>query len=94
MENKKNMENKKFYPVFSVDVCFASYAIEYKLIGAKNVKDLRQHIKAIVSDYGLSEEELSVLETGGKRDAYRIVKMKNVYTDKPYQILDSFSYYE
>ena len=67
--------------------------MEYKLIGAKNVKDLRQHIKAIVSDYGLSEEELSVLETG-KRDADRIVRMKNVYTDKPYQILDSFSYYE
>lgn len=88
------MENKKFYPVFSVDVCFTPYAMEYKLIGAKNVKDLRQHIKAILSDDGIiNEEELSVLETG-KRDSFRIVKMKNVYTDKPYKILDSFTYYE
>ena len=88
------MKDKKLYPVFRVDVCFTSYAMEYKLIGAKNVKDLRQHIKAILSDAGIiNEEELSVLETG-KRDSFRFVKMKNVYTDKPYKILDSFAYYE
>ncbi len=87
------MENKKLYPVFRVDVCFEPYAMEYKLIGAKDAKDLRQQIKAILSDYGFDKEELSILETEN-RDANRIVKMENIYTDKPYKILKSFAYYE
>ena len=83
-------QNFKMYPVFRVDICFSGYAIDYALIGAESVKDLLNHIHDIFSDddlnYGLVSVD-NITET-------RIEEVKGLYTDKPYTVIDSYSYYE
>ena len=83
---------KKFYPVFSVDICFTGYAMHYVLIGAESVEDLIAHIHDILTDndlaYGTGSIDELVSETS------RFEEVKNMYTNKPYVVLDRYSYYE
>lgn len=82
-----------FYKVYEVDVCFSSYALEYKLIGTKDENDLKSHIKDILEET-LTERQLS--EIIAPKDEYypRITEIKGLFTDKPYKVLTSYAYYE
>ncbi|MBQ3416066.1 MAG: hypothetical protein IJH39_12190 [Clostridia bacterium] len=88
----REKKEKKFYPVFRMDVCFTGYAMHYILVGAENVGDLIAHIHNFLTDddldYGAESVDELALETS------RFEEVKDMYTDKPYVILDSFSYYE
>ena len=88
--SEKKVE-RKFYPVFRIDICFTGYAMHYILIGAESVNDLIAHIHDILNDddldYGGSIDYLA-------SDTSRFEEVRNMYTDKPYVILDSYSYYE
>jgi hypothetical protein len=44
------MEEKKFYQVFSIDICFTSYAIDYVFVGGESAEDIRNHFKDIFPD--------------------------------------------
>ena len=85
-------KEKKFYPVFRIDICFTGYAMHYILVGAQSVDDLIAHIHDILTDddldYGTASVDELVLETS------RFEEVKDTYTDKPYVVLDSYSYYE
>ena len=88
----REKKEKKFYPVFRIDICFTGYAMHYVLVGAESVNDLIAHIHDILKDddldYGAESVDELALETS------RFEEVKDMYTDKPYVILDSFSYYE
>lgn len=90
-ERRENKE-KKFYSVFRIDICFTGYAMHYILVGAQSVDDLIAHIHDFLTDddldYGTESVDELALETS------RFEEVKNMYTDKPYIVLDSFSYYE
>ena len=86
---------KKYYPIFKIDVCFSPYAIDYILVGAKDVDDLIAHIKTdaiegidLTDDYIYSFSNLKTDYDG------RIKVMDNSFTDKPYVVLGEFRYYE
>lgn len=81
------MEEKKVFPVFSVDVCFDSYAMDQVLVGAESVDDLIKNLKPIVR-YKREVNKIS------KERETRIVKIPNLYTDKPYTVLDRYAYFE
>ena len=81
------MEEKKVFPVFSVDVCFDPYSMSQILVGAESVEDLIKNLKPIVR-YKKDRDKIS------KEREWRIVKVPNLYTDKPYEVLDRYSYYE
>lgn len=83
---------KKFYPVFSVDICFTGYAMHYVLIGAESVEDLIAHIHDILTDNDLDYGTGSIDELA--YETSRFEEVKNMYTDKPYVVLDRYSYYE
>ena len=83
---------KKFYPVFSVDICFTGYAMHYVLIGAESVEDLIAHIHDILTDNDLAYGTGSIDELA--YETSRFEEVKNMYTDKPYVVLDRYSYYE
>lgn len=82
-----------FYQVYEVDVCFSSYALEYKLIGAKDESDLKSHIKDILGET-LTERQLSEIIAPEDEDYPRINKINGLFTDKPYKVLTSYAYYE
>ena len=90
--NYKTGVRKKVYPVFKIDICFSSYAIHYILVGAVSVEDLIDHIHEFLSDndinFGCGRVDKLVSETS------RFEEVKNMYTDKPYTIIDSYSYVE
>lgn len=88
---------KELYPVFSVDVCFASYAIDWILVGAKSKKDLIDNLDwndgviEIFETFGSFDDAMRQIEEG---DYHRIKQIEGLYTDTPYKILDRCSYYE
>ena len=88
----REKKEKKFYPVFRIDVCFTGYAMNYVLVGAENMDDLIAHIHDIFTDNDLDYGTASVDELASETS--RFEEVKNMYTDNPYVILDSFSYYE
>ena len=75
------------FPVFSVDKCFDSYAIDQVLVGAENVDDLLNNLKPIVGTK-------KIVNKISKEREWRIIKIANLYTDKPYEILDECAYWE
>jgi len=85
-------KEKKFYPVFRIDVCFSGYAMHYVLVGAESIDDLIAHIHDILTDDDLDYDAASVDYLAS--EASRFEEVKNMYTDNPYVILDSYSYYE
>lgn len=85
-------KEKKFYPVFRIDICFTGYAMHYVLVGAESVDDLIAHIHDILKDDDLDYGMASVDELSSETS--RFEEVKNMYTDKPYTVLDSYSYYE
>jgi len=92
MPNYKPGVTKKVYPVFRIDICFTGYAIHYILVGAASVEDLIDHIHEFLSDndidFGCGSVDELVSETS------RFEEVKNMYTDKPYTIIDSYAYFE
>lgn len=83
------------YKVYEVDVCFTSYAMDICLIGAKNVKDLKAHLREIFEGELENINIEVLLASSGKKELYsRIREMKSLFTDKPYTIIDRFGYYE
>ena len=81
------MEEKKVFPVFSVDVCFDSWAMDQVLVGAESEEDLFKNLKPIVR-YKKDRIKIS------KERDWRITKVPNLYTDKPYTVLDRYAYFE
>ena len=43
-------KNRELYNIYSIDVCFESYAMDEVLVGAKSKKDLIAHIKDVFPD--------------------------------------------
>ncbi len=87
---------KELYPVFRVDICFEAYAMEDKLIGAKSREDLIENFdfKSCLHDRFDSEDLQEHLFLLKNNKEYRIAQIKGLYTDKPYEVLDTFAYYE
>lgn len=91
-------QEKKYYQVFSVDVCFDAWSMNYIMVGGESVDDVASHLK----------EVYSLIDKHGKRRYYdqnkvkRVVKEKatrikpiqDVFTTTPYKILDQYAYYE
>lgn len=92
LSNYKDGVIKKVYPVFRIDICFIDYAIHYILVGAVSVEDLIDHIHEFLTDndinFSCGRVDKLVSETS------RFEEVKNMYTDKPYTIIDSYSYVE
>ena len=82
------MEEKKVFPVFSVDVCLVSYAMDQVLIGAESVDDLIKNLSTVIDI-----DKRVVKKVSNEKD-WRISKISNLYTDKPYTLLDRYTYYE
>ncbi len=87
---------KKLYPVFRVDVCFSSYAIDYKLIGAKSREDLIENFDWADANIDIFDEAFTFKEAMDhmKGEDFRIKQIEGLYTDTPYKTLTTFAYYE
>lgn len=81
------------YQVFSVDICCQGYAIDFLLIGAKNKDDLRTHIVPILESVNIDSNEIGNIVSAFGFDA-RVKEKDGLYTDRPYEVLDRFAYYE
>ena len=81
------MEEKKYYPVFTVNVYFGEWGMEYILVGAEDEEDLINHLKSFV-DYKRDAKKIA------KEKDTRIIKVQNMFTDKPYKVLDRYAYFE
>jgi len=84
---------EKLYPVFQVDVCFSSYAMDYELVGAETISDLKEHLNEIFGN-SLTKEEIKKIKHPGQNDFNRIKKLDGIYTKEPYKNLTSYGYYE
>lgn len=89
-------KEKKFYPVFRIDACFTGYAMEDVYIGAVDKDDLVNHLKDILTgfwgkDNPTTDDEYikEIIE-----EDYRIKEVEHMFTDNPYTIIESCSYYE
>ena len=95
VEYRENKE-KKFYPVFRVDVCFSGYAMEDVYIGAVDKDDLVNHLKDILTGFwkedNPTDEDEYIKEI--IEEDYRIKEIDHMFTDNPYTIIESCSYYE
>ena len=86
--------DKELYPVFRVDICFEPYSIDDVLIGAKSQEDLLENFDFKKCLQGVSEEELQLRIAILKRFENRIELVKDLYTDRPYEVLETFRYHE
>ena len=84
--------DKELYPIFSVDICTQSYAMEESLIGAINVDDLIEHLPEILKKLGKSYQERREIMKGLKE--YKPEVIDGAYTDKPYTQLTVYGYWE
>ena len=57
-------KNRELYNIYSIDVCFESYAMDEVLVGAKSKKDLIAHIKDVFPDEDYEIQEYDVGEDG------------------------------
>lgn len=87
--NTENIETqmKKYYPVFSIDICFDSYASNEILVGAESKKDLINHLNDFIK---LKKHVKQII----KDNEWRIKEIPNLFTNKIYSILDSYAYFE
>ena len=83
---------KEFYQVFGVDLCASSYAMEEALIGAKDKDDLISKLPEILKKRGHTESVKRIIKQNSGDYYPRLIE--NVYTDKPYEVLDTYAYYE
>ena len=74
---------KKYYPLFSVDVCTMSYAMDYRLVGAESPEDLLAHWDEV---FGNTPVEIKSLD--------RITPIPDAYTTTPYKVIDGYGYCE
>ena len=85
------MEEKKYYQVFSVDVCTDSYAMEHILMGAETIDALVEYLESHLTDIGYDEyTRYRVIE----EKELRIRALEDTYTTEPYTIIVNYSYYE
>ena len=78
--------DKELYPVFELDVCTMSYAIDFILVGAKDENDVIQHLPEILKDIDKCAKDRKEIIKRYKYDSeyYKPTPVPNVYTDKPY----------
>lgn len=88
--------DKELYPVFELDVCTMSYAMDTILIGAKDEKDVIKHLPEILKNAGKdSRERKRIIENYTiDSDCYKPVLVPNVYTDTLYEKLSGYFYAE
>ena len=84
--------DKELYPIFSVDTCTQSYSVEYTLIGAKDVDDLLAHLPDILKEMGKPYKERRQLLKEYK--TWTPDPIEGAYTDRPYEPLSTYAYYE
>ena len=90
---------QEYYQVFSVDTCFSSYAINYHLIGAKDVDDLIEHLEKTFTYYDaggkkhllFTKKEIKAIS---KDRDWCIETLANTFTTVPYEIITTFGYAE
>lgn len=78
--------DKELYPVFELDVCTMSYAMDSILVGANNEVDVIKHLDEILKDAGKDYKERQRIRENYIHDneCYKPVLVPNVYTDTPY----------
>ena len=88
--------DKELYPVFELDVCTMSYAIDTILIGAKDEKDVIKHLPEILKNAGkdYAERKRNIENYTVNSDCYKPVLVPNVYTDTLYKKLSEYFYAE
>lgn len=84
--------DKELYPIFEVDTCIQSYAMEYTLIGAIDLDDLLKHLPNILKEMGKPYKERRQMMEDYKVWHPKVVE--GTYTDKPYVPLSTYAYYE
>ena len=81
--------NQVMYPVFQVDIYFGSWGMEFVLVCAEDITDLKNHLETIFPD--LTKREIKKL----KKDDWRIKSIPGLFPDTPpYTIITSYSYIE
>lgn len=78
---------EKMYQVYSVDTYFDSYGITYELVGAESKEDLIAHL----GDFIQYKKDRKRIESESE---WRIKEIPHMFTDVPYEVIDSFGYYE
>ena len=84
------------YKVFEIDTCFSSYAMDYRLVGAKDKEDLKSHLEDILGEMCTKKEIEDIISSDIEDEGSytRIKEMNGLFTDEPYKILTSYGYYE
>ena len=89
---------KKYYQVFSVDMSFDPWSMNYVLIGGESEDDVASHLKEIYSFIGHKGKRVYFNQKYVKRvikeKTNRIVPINDLFTTAPYKLLDTFGYYE
>lgn len=83
---------KKYYPLFSVDVCTMTYAMDYRIVGAESPEDLLAHWEELFGNDTLIDYEHDTPVEIKSLD--RITPISDAYTTTPYKVIDGYSYYE
>ena len=83
---------KKYYPLFSVDVCTMTCAMDYRLVGAESPEDLLAHWDEVFENVTLIDFENDDPVDIKRLD--RITPIPDAYTTTPYKVIDGYSYYE
>ena len=76
------------YPVYELDLYFSDWGMHNVLIGAKSKQDLRRHLSP--DDLGLTKREYNELW----KKSWRVRKVDELFTDKPYVRLCTYYYSE
>lgn len=85
---------KQYYPVYTIDICFESYATDYIWVGAEDTQHLLEWLFSKESGYKFNKAQKKEIKDSLKGEWSRARKLKHVWTDTPYKVLESFGYYE
>ena len=77
--------NRELYNIYSIDVCFESYAMDEVLVGAKSKDDLIEHIKDVFpdSDYEIQDYDIGTFGEYPDNKVGDIVKIPQ-YTEEQF----------
>lgn len=81
--------DKEIYKVFEIDIATEEYSIDCILVGANDKEDLVKNLPNILKGFEYNKKKIKkIIENDF------INEIDNLYTDKPYFILNRVAYYE
>jgi len=86
-----SIDQKSYYQVFEVYDCFDEYGMSNFYVGAKDRKDLIDHLYEVGREKGLAKKFIAKII---KEEDWRIKEVDHMFTDTPYTSLDSNGYIE